>query len=99
MWEGWDSQPSPTLPTEAPDSQQAVKLAFCPLLFLAEGVGLCGDVCCRTCAHLENTFADKATAWLCTKCSEAATVSHPFWSDGHCDACGYESSVLVLVEL
>ena len=100
MWEGWDDLPAHEAPTSLPESQEEGREAFCPLLFAATkgGRGICGDVQCGSCDYLRLFIGQKEVLWLCSSCSPGAR-SLPFWKDGNCEACGYESVVLGLCQI
>lgn len=89
-------------PQRVPETVRAVdepvKLAYCPLLAAHSDRSLCSVVDCRRCAFPRLEFEDIDTAWLCTKCAERARAL-PYWGDGKCEGCGYESSVLILCEV
>jgi len=96
----------PTLPGEAGEET----LVFCPKLkhatqYLRRRLppgrynrgGMCGDVNCGRCpvllADLEERSPDYA--WVCSSCTDGFYIE-PYWTDGACVACGFQSSVLML---
>jgi len=94
----------PTLPSGAG------LLVFCPLLkrctksagaHLPPGRynrgGMCGDVDCGRCSVLREELEGRQPdyVWVCSRCTDGFAIE-PYWADGKCDACGFESSVLML---
>jgi len=79
---------APSIPTEAKKRDEPIHTAYCPL---AES--LCSDVACETCSLIDNKFGDYL--WVCSTCTEGLIVQ-PYYGNGTCELCGYESGVLML---
>lgn len=56
---------------------------------------MCGNVDCGRCDLPQEEYADIVIVWLCTVCSDDAHVL-PYYGDGECSWCGFESSILML---
>ena len=82
----------PTLPDE-----EAPVAAYCPVRHRYEDVKMCESVDCGRCQLLEKELEERAPdhTWVCSRCT-AGLKMQPFWKDGACEACGYESPVLML---
>ena len=82
----------PTLPSE--DVPQPV---YCPVRHQHEDVKMCGHVDCGRCELLARELLDRTSdhTWVCSTCTDGLRVL-PYWKDGECEACGYESPVLML---
>ena len=84
----------PTLPDEGANA------AYCPVRHRYEGVKMCADIDCGSCALLRRELDERAPdhAWTCSRCVAGFKVHNPpFWTGGPCEACGAESPVLMLV--
>jgi hypothetical protein len=83
----------------APDESSEAKLvtAYCPVLRTSTGYGQCRDVDCGRCPHLYDMLTDEHPdyTWVCSNCTDGLKML-PFWADGSCESCGYESAVLML---
>lgn len=77
------------VPEDRGDAAEPSKLAYCPLLERR-----CGDVDCGRCALIEEEFGADIL-WVCTTCTTDLEIL-PFWGDGECGICGFESCVLML---
>jgi len=75
---------------------QPAKLAFCPLLLKYRGKGYCSDTNCIECSYPYEEFGEDMM-FLCSVCVEDMKVL-PYWGEGECDICGWESCVLMMVK-
>ena len=86
------------VPTDLPHGEETSNLAFCPLLVKYVGKGMCGNVDCGRCELPALEYEDIETRHLCTVCAKEAFVL-PYYGDGECDWCGFESSILMLCQV
>jgi len=97
---GDDCLPQPGSIPEEPDvSSSTTKLAFCELLLEHVGKGMCDEVACGSCPLVVSEFKDVETAWLCTVCAKEGAEYLPYYGDGDCQICGWNSCVLSLVRI
>lgn len=71
------------------------KLAYCPII-----KRYCGDVDCGRCPTLQQLLLEVMPEhlWVCTVCVPEMSRVEPFWHDGPCELCGFESCVLMLAQ-
>ena len=84
----------PGLPTQSLPPAGAVPHAYCPLIRRR-----CADVDCRDCPAFLQAYSGHI-AWLCSVCAGDAPkdARRPFWADGGCDGCGFQSFILSAFE-
>ena len=78
-------------------SQDYLAPCYCPILawFSRGDRRRCGDVDCGRCPHLEEYYGEDDFIWVCSTCTKSLEI-HPYWADGACAICGFESSILLL---
>ena len=92
---GADFAPPQKLRVEVDGRTTTSKLAYCPIT-----ARYCGDVDCGRCESLSQILMETMPGylWVCTVCTTDASFVEPFWHDGECELCGFESSVLMLIQ-
>jgi hypothetical protein len=89
-----DFDDPPPLEVDVSDGRTATsKLAYCPVIERS-----CGHVDCGNCPALREVLWETMPdfCWVCTECRPLMRHIDPFWADGSCDVCGFESCVLAL---
>lgn len=78
----------PELPTEGKKAHDPIHLAYCPLAEKS-----CSNVQCEACSLVDEAFP--GGLWVCSVCAEGLRIL-PYYGNGSCELCGFESGVLLL---